>query len=98
MYKQALADVGTEWFEESENAFRQTPDFTECTTEAMETLIENAERGDMVATNIGNVPIEDYREIVANQNGFGSYDEMYNEGIRIGNGYDKEPESVKPQW
>ena len=32
MYKQALADVGTEWFEESENAFRQTPDFTECTT------------------------------------------------------------------
>lgn len=52
----------------------------------------------MVATNIGNVPIEDYREIVANQNGFDSYDEMYNEGIRIGNGYDKEPESVKPQW
>lgn len=98
MYKQALADVGTEWFEEAENAFRQTPDFTECTTEAMETLIENAERGDMVATNIGNVPIEDYREIVANQNGFDSYDEMYNEGIRIGNGYDKEPESVKPQW
>lgn len=42
--------------------------------------------------------IEDYREIVANQNGFDSYDEMYNEGIRIGNGYDKEPESVKPQW
>lgn len=40
MYKQALADVGTEWFEEAENAFRQTPDFTECTTEAMETLIE----------------------------------------------------------
>ena len=29
MYKQALADVGTEWFEEAENAFRQTPDFTE---------------------------------------------------------------------
>lgn len=24
MYKQALADVGTEWFEEAENAFRQT--------------------------------------------------------------------------
>jgi hypothetical protein len=24
----------------------------------------------MVATNIGNVPIEDYREIVATQNGF----------------------------
>lgn len=46
-----------------------------------------------VATNIGNVPIEDYREMVAMQNGFDSYDEMYQEGFRIGNGYDKEPES-----
>lgn len=52
----------------------------------------------MVVTNIGNVPIEDYREIIANQNGFDSYVEMYNEGIRIGNGYDKEPEPIKPQW
>lgn len=34
------------------------------------------ERADMVATNIGNIPIEDYREIVATQNGFDSYDEM----------------------
>ena len=64
----------------------------------MEALLENAERSDMVATNIGKVPIEDYREIVAVQNGFDSYDEMYNEGIRIGNGYDKEPEPVVPAW
>ena len=95
---QTLADIGTEWFEEADKAFRQTPDFTECTTETMESLIENTERSDMVATNIGKVPIEDYREIIANQNGFDSYDEMYNEGIRIGNGYDKEPEPIKPQW
>ena len=95
---QTLADIGTEWFEEAENAFRQTPDLTDCTSATMEALIENIERSDMVATNIGNVPIEDYREIVANQNGFDSYDEMYNEGIRIGNGYDKEPEPMKPQW
>ena len=45
----------------------------------MEALIKNTERADMVATNIGNVPIEDYREIVATQNGFDSYEEMYNE-------------------
>ena len=95
---QTLADIGTEWFEEADKAFRQTPDFTECTTETMESLIENTERSDMVATNIGKVPIEDFREIIANQNGFDSYDEMYNEGIRIGNGYDKEPEPIKPQW
>lgn len=56
------------------------------------------ERADMVATNIGNVPIEDYREIVATQNGFDSYDEMYNEGIHIGNGYDKEAEPIVPAW
>lgn len=95
---QTLADVGTEWFEEADNAFKQTPDLTGCTSATMEALLENAERSDMVATNIGKVPIEDYREIVAVQNGFDSYDEMYNEGIRIGKGYDKEPEPIVPAW
>ena len=95
---QTLADVGTEWFEEADNAFKQTPDLTGCTSATMEALLENAERSDMVATNIGKVPIEDYREIVAVQNGFDSYDEMYNESIRIGNGYDKEPEPIVPAW
>ena len=95
---QTLADVGTEWFEEADNAFKQTPDLTGCTSATMKALLENTERSDMVATNIGKVPIEDYREIVAVQNGFDSYDEMYNEGIRIGNGYDKEPEPIVPAW
>ena len=95
---QTLADVGTEWFEEADNAFKQTSDLTGCTSATMEALLENAERSDMVVTNIGKVPIEEYREIVAVQNGFDSYDEMYNEGIRIGNGYDKEPEPIVPAW
>ena len=47
-----------------------------------------------VQTNMGSMPIEDYREIVASQSGFDSYDE----GYRIGNGYDKEPEPVVPAW
>ncbi|WP_308170311.1 DEAD/DEAH box helicase family protein [[Clostridium] innocuum] len=51
-----------------------------------------------VQTNMGNMPIEDYREIVASQSGFDSYDEMYHQGYRIGNGYDKEPEPVVPAW
>ncbi|MGN0174261.1 MAG: hypothetical protein ACI39F_07450 [Acutalibacteraceae bacterium] len=54
---------------------------------------DSVEKSNMVATNIGNVPIEDYREIVANQNGFDNYDEMYREGLRIGNGYDQEQKS-----
>ena len=95
---QKLADVGTEWFEDADREFHRTPDLTDCTSATMEALIENAERTDMVATNIGNVPIEDYREIVATQNGFDSYEEMYNEGVRIGNGYDKEPEPIVPAW
>ena len=95
---QELADVGTEWFEDAEREFHKTPDLTDCTSATMEALLENAERSDMVATNIGKVPIEDYREIVATQNGFDSYEEMYNEGIRIGNGYDKEPEPIVPAW
>ena len=95
---QELADVGTEWFVGAESQFSEQPDFTGCTSATMEALIENTERADMVATNIGNVPIEDYREIVATQNGFDSYEEMYNEGVRIGNGYDKEPEPIVPAW
>jgi N12 class adenine-specific DNA methylase len=51
-----------------------------------------------VETNIGNVPIEDYREIIASQNGFDSYEDMYNQGVRLGDGYDKDPEPVKPAW
>ena len=95
---QELADVGTEWFEDADREFHRTPDLTDCTSATMEALIENAERTDMMATNIGNVPIEDYREIVATQNGFDSYEEMYNEGVRIGNGYDKKPEPIVPAW
>ena len=95
---QELADVGTEWFEDAEAEFHKTPDLTDCSPATMAVLIENTERADMVATNIGNVPIEDYREIVASQNGFESYEEMYNEGYRIGHGYDKEPESIVPAW
>ena len=95
---QELADVGTEWFEDADREFHRAPDLTDCTSATMEALIKNTERADMVATNIGNVPIEDYREIVATQNGFDSYEEMYNEGVRIGNGYDKEPEPIVPAW
>ena len=51
-----------------------------------------------VQTNMGSMPIGDYREIVASQSGFDSYDEMYHQGYRIGNGYDKEPEPVVPAW
>jgi N12 class adenine-specific DNA methylase/adenine-specific DNA methylase len=49
-----------------------------------------------VDTNIGEIPIEDYREIKAIQNGFDSYDDMYRQGFRLGDGYDKEPEQSDP--
>ena len=96
--KQELADVGTEWFTQAEGQFKETPDFTDCTKATMESVTKRAKNFEMVKTNIGNIPIEDYREIVASQNGFDSYEEMYNEGIRIGNGYDKEPEPIVPAW
>ena len=96
--KQELADVGTEWFTQAEEQFKQTHDFTDCTNATMESVTKRAKNFETVKTNIGNVPIEDYREIVATQNGFDSYEEMYNEGIRIGNGYDKEPEPIVPAW
>lgn len=54
--------------------------------------IIETENGKMVKTNMGDVPIEDFREIVAMQNGFDSYDDMYEQGYRLGNNLDKEPE------
>ena len=97
---QTLADVGTEWFLEAEIRFLEKPDFTDCTQDTMQSLISEAEKSSVieVQTNMGSMPIEDYREIVASQSGFDSYDEMYHQGYRIGNGYDKEPEPVVPAW
>ena len=59
---------------------------------------EERNEAEEVQTNMGSMPIEDYREIVASQSGFDSYDEMYHQGYRIGNGYDKEPEPIVPAW
>lgn len=100
MAHQTLADVGTEWFSEAESRFLEKPDFTDCTQDTMQSLISEAEKSSVteVQTNMGSMPIEDYREIVASQSGFDSYDEMYKQGYRIGNGYDKEPEPVVPAW
>lgn len=38
-----------------------------------------------VKTNIGEIPTEDYRDIVARQNGFEDYEDMYEQGYRLGN-------------
>ena len=97
---QTLADVGTEWFSEAETRFLEKPDFTDCTQDTMQSLISEAEKSSVteVQTNMGSMPIEDYREIVASQSGFDSYDEMYHQGYRIENSYDKEPEPVVPAW
>ena len=97
---QTLADVGTEWFSEAESRFLEKPDFTDCTQDTMQSLVSEAEKSSVteVQTNMGSMPIEDYREILASQSGFDSYDEMYHQGYRIGNGYDKEPEPVVPAW
>lgn len=45
----------------------------------------------MTDTNIGRMPLEDYREIKASQSGFESYEELYNAGYRIGHGIDEPP-------
>lgn len=36
-----------------------------------------------VKTNMGIIPLEDYYEIVAQQNGFRSYEELQNEGLSV---------------
>ena len=48
-----------------------------------------------VETNIGNVPIAEYRDIAAQQAGFDSYADMYKQGYRLGNGYDIQEQKVE---
>lgn len=46
-----------------------------------------------VKTNIGTMPIQDYREIIAAQNGFDSYEDLRKQGYRLGDGYDTEDDA-----
>lgn len=39
--------------------------------------------GNTVKTNIGEMPIEDYRDIKARQLGFEDYEDMYAQGYRL---------------
>ena len=41
-----------------------------------------------VKTNIGEMPLEDYRDIKASQLGFEDYNDMYSQGYRLGDDYD----------
>lgn len=43
-----------------------------------------------VKTNIGEMPVEEYRDIAAIQAGFDSYEDMRKQGFRLGNEYDAE--------
>ena len=64
-------------------------DYDELTDRAMELEMQNVRiqtQAQTVDTNMGKMPIEDYREIVATQNGFDCYADMYSQGIRLGNG------------
>ncbi|SHK73214.1 hypothetical protein SAMN02745243_03619 [Hespellia stercorisuis DSM 15480] len=56
-----------------------------------------------VKTNMGTMPKEDYQEIVAQQNGFDSYEDMKLQGFSISDGSEKEVESesatpLVPAW
>ena len=59
---------------------------------------EASEPEQLIETNIGHVPVEDYREIIAMQSGFDSYEDMYRQGVRLGDGLDKEPEPLTPAF
>jgi hypothetical protein len=39
--------------------------------------------GNTVKTNMGEIPIEDYRDIKARQFGFEDYEDMYAQGYRL---------------
>lgn len=48
----------------------------------------------LIKTNLGEMPVGDYREIVAMQSGYDSYKDFYNAGLRIGSGLDLKPQKT----
>lgn len=70
-------------------------DYDELMDKAMELEMQNARiQKQTVDTNMGKMPIEDYRDIFATQHGFDSYEDMYNQGFRMGNGMDKQADPL----
>lgn len=86
---------GEDWSYETEEEFKQDHpgllrDIEEAVSDGRAKFdhIIKREDGDYVMTNIGEVPIEEFREITAHQNGFDSYKELRECGYMVGNGYD----------
>lgn len=50
--------------------------------------------GRMIKTNVGEMPIEDYRDIKACQLGFDDYEDMYKQGYRFGDDTDYTDEEL----
>lgn len=51
--------------------------------------------GRMIKTNVGEMPIEDYRDIKACQLGFDDYEDMYKRGYRFGDDTDYTDEELE---
>ncbi|MEE1505082.1 MAG: hypothetical protein UGF89_12670 [Acutalibacteraceae bacterium] len=51
--------------------------------------VEKKESPYMIKTNIGEVPISDYCDMMAMQNGYDSYADMRSHGVRLGGGIDE---------
>ena len=68
-------------------------DYDEVVDTAMELEIQNV-REQTIGTNMGKMPIEDYREIAAMQNGFDSYEDMRSQGVYIDMGEHKEVDPI----
>lgn len=56
-------------------------------------VYRNSQKELVVETNMGTMPLVDYREIKAQEHGFGSYKDFYAAGLRLGKGYDLKPDA-----
>lgn len=67
-------------------------------TEVVKEIGAEADEQKEIQTNMGSIPIEDYREIIAMQHGFDSYEEMCKEGFVIGNDDSTQEKSPDTDW
>ena len=90
--QESKSNLATEVESNTQEKEKQVTKIEKKETKKEETVKETKKvekKEERVETNIGAIPIEEYRDIAAMQSGFDSYEEMQKEGYRIGNEYDK---------
>lgn len=80
----------TEKVQKTPEIVENLPKNEKISQESIQNVSNLQETEELVETNIGKIPVAEYRDIMAQQAGFDDYADMRKNGIKLGNKYDIE--------